>query len=87
MAEGLAIASLADSDGGDKVGEQALPNLDAYMERLAALTESPGLRAEKGQALRRRFDERFDLDASGPTLLAACRQAADLARPRLTKTS
>ena len=87
MAEGLAVATLAGSDGGDKAGELALPDMDAYMERLAALTESPGLRAATGQALRRRFDERFDLEASGPALLAACRQTADLARVRLTKPS
>jgi glycosyltransferase involved in cell wall biosynthesis len=87
MAEGLAVTSLTGSDGGDKVGELALADTDAYMERLAALTESPGLRAATGQALRRRFDERFDLEASGPPLLAACRQAADLASARLTKPS
>lgn len=87
MAEGLAVATLAGSDGGDKAGELALPDMDAYMERLAALTASPGLRAETGQALRRRFDERFDLEVSGPALLAACRQAAGLARARLTKPS
>lgn len=87
MAEGLAVASLAGSDGGDKAGELALPDMETYMERLAALTEDPGLRSEMGQALRQRFDERFDLDASGPALLAACRQAADLARARLTKLS
>ena len=87
MAEGMAVVSLAGSDGGDKLGEQALPDLDACMERLAALTENPGLRAETGQALRRRFDELFDIEASGPALLAACRQAVDLARPRLTKPS
>jgi hypothetical protein len=86
MAEGLAVATLAGSDGGDKAGELALPDMDAYMERLAALTESPGLRTATGQALRRRFDERFDLESSGPALLAACRQAADLARTRLTKS-
>jgi hypothetical protein len=85
MAEGLAVVSLAGSDGGDKAGELALPDMDAYLDRLAALTENPGLRAETGQALRRRFDERFDLDASGPSLLAACRKAADLAGSRLTK--
>lgn len=87
MAEGLAVAALAGSDGGDKAGELALPNMDAYMERLAALTQDPGLRNEMGQALRHRFDERFDLEASGPALLAACRQAADLARARLTGPS
>ena len=59
------------------------PDMDAYLERLAALTANPGLRRETGQALRRRFDERYDLEASGPALVAACRQAADLARARL----
>jgi hypothetical protein len=87
MAEGLAAVSLAGSDGGDKLGELALTDMDAYIQRLAALTASPALRAETGQALRRRFDQYFDLDASGPALLAACRQAADLARARLTTPS
>ena len=87
MAEGIAVVSLAGSDGGDKVGELALPGMDAYLERLCALTANPGLRQETGQALRRRFDERYDLEASGPALVAACRQAADLARARLTASS
>jgi hypothetical protein len=87
MAEGLPVTSFADSDGGDKVGELALPGMDAYMERLAALTESPGLRAELGEALHKRFSERFDLEASGPELLAACQQAATLAQARLKKPS
>jgi len=87
MAEGLAVVTLAGSDGGDKAGELALPDMDACLARLAALTASPGLRREAGQALRRRFDERYDLAASGPALLAACRQAADLARARLTASS
>jgi glycosyltransferase involved in cell wall biosynthesis len=87
MAEGLAVLSLAGSDGGDKVGELALPDMDAYLARLAALTADPALRRETGQALRRRFDERFDLDASGPALLAALHQAAAAARGRLTTPS
>ncbi len=87
MAEGLPVTALSGSDGGDKVGEFALPDMNAYMERLAALTEGSGLRADMGQSLRQRFAERFDLDASGPSLLAACRQAAVLAKARLTKPS
>jgi hypothetical protein len=87
MAEGLPVTSLSGSDGGDKVGELALPDIDRYMERLAALTENPALRTETGQAMRKRFAERFDLDASGPALLAAFRQAAALARERLTGPS
>ena len=87
MAEGLPVTSLSGSDGGDKVGELALPDIDRYMERLAALTENPTLRTETGQAMRKRFAERFDLEASGPALLAAFRQAATLARERLTGPS
>lgn len=87
MAEGLPVTAFAGSDGGDKVGEGALPHMDAYTERLAALTESSTLRAEVGRVLRQRFDERFDLEASGPALLAACRQAAGLARKRFTESS
>jgi hypothetical protein len=87
MAEGLPVTSLAGSDGGDKVGELALADIDAYMERLAALTENPVLRKQTGTALRGRFAERFDLEASGPALLAAFRQAAALARERLTRAS
>lgn len=87
MAEGLPVTAFSGSDGGDKVGELALPDMDAYMERLAALTENPGLRTQMGKALRQRFAERFDLEASGPALVAACQQAATLARARLTKSS
>lgn len=87
MADGLPVTAFAGSDGGDKVGDLALPDMDAYMARLAALTEDPGLRSEMGQALRQRFDKRFDVEASGPALLAALRQAADLARARLTTSS
>ena len=87
MAEALPVTAFANSDGGDKLGQLALPDLDAYLARLAALSEDPELRRSTGQALRQRFDERLDIEASGPALLAACRQAADLARNRLTKSS
>lgn len=87
MAEGLPVTTFSGSDGGDKVGELALPDMHAYMERLALLTEDSDLRTHMGHALRRRFAERFDLDASGPGLVAAGQQAATLARQRLTKSS
>lgn len=87
MAEGLPVTAFAGSDGGDKVGELALPDMNAYMDRLAALTENRGLRTAMGEALRQRFAQRFDLEASGPALLGACRQAATLARARLTGPS
>ena len=87
MAEGLPVISLSGSDGGDKVGELALPDFDAYMAQLAALSGNPVLRKETGDSLKRRFSECFDLDASGPPLLAAFRQAATLAAKRLTGAS
>jgi hypothetical protein len=83
MAEGLPVIALAGSDGGDKLGEMALPHLDAFTERLAALIENPRLRHEMGAALRQRFDQQLDIAASGPALLDACRLAAKLARERL----
>jgi len=87
MAEGLPVVAFADSDGGDKVGDLALPDMNAYLERLAALTENPVLRHDMGDALRRRFVERIDLDASGAALVAACQQAAELAKMRLIELS
>lgn len=87
MAEGLPALAFASSDGGDKVGELALTEMDAYFSRLADLTENPTLRSEMGQALRARFAERFDLNSSGPNLIAACEQAAANAEKRLTPTA
>ena len=87
MAEGLPVTSFAGSDGGDKVGDLALPDMNAYLERLAALTENPALRRDMGEVLRKRFAERFDIEASGPALVSACAQAAALAKDRLTAPS
>jgi glycosyltransferase involved in cell wall biosynthesis len=87
MAEGLPVTSFAGSDGGDKVGDLALPDMNAYLERLAALTEDPTLRRNMGEVLRKRFTERFDIGASGPALVSACEQAAALAKGRLTAPS
>jgi len=86
MAQGLPVLSFAGSDGGDKVGELAVTAMDTYLERLAALTTNPGLRAETGRTLRARFDQRYDLAASGPSLMAAFEQAAAAARERLSSS-
>ncbi len=87
MAARLPVLAFAGSDGGDKVGEWALPDIDAYMERLAAVTENSALRSEMGQALRARFVERFDVEASGPSLIGACELAATRAAARLRSTA
>jgi len=87
MAEGLPVVAFAGCDGGDKVGESAAADIDGYLASLATLTANPDLRRDRGSAMRQRFHERFDLDASGPALLAACRLAASLAGERLTGPS
>lgn len=87
MAEGLAVVSLAGSDGGDKLGELALPGLDAYLARLDELSGDRVQRIVLGESLRRRFAERYDLAASGPALTAALRRAAELAAKRFTASS
>lgn len=87
MAEGLPVVAFAGSDGGDKLGESALPDIDAYVDALAALTANPDLRRDRGNAMQQRFRDCFDLDASGPALLDACRLAASLASERLTGPS
>lgn len=87
MAEGVPVITLSGSDGGDKLGEAALPDMDAYMKRLTELLESAELRRVAGAELRKRFDEVFDIDASGPALLRAFGTAADLARIRLKATA
>lgn len=84
MAAGLPVLAFAGSDGGDKVGDQAVQGMDAYFDRLAALSANPELRAEAGDALRRRFAAHYDLAASGPALRDAVHQAAALAAGRLT---
>lgn len=85
MAQGLPVVSFTDSDGGDKVGALAVPEPQAYLARLTALIHDPALRAEQGQALKARFDQRYDLAASGPSLMAAFERAAAQAQPRLIK--
>lgn len=86
MAARLPVLAFAGSDGGDKVGEWALPDIDAFMQRLTALSESSTLRVEMGQNLRARFAERLDLEASGPSLISACELAATRAADRLRPT-
>ncbi len=83
MAGRLPVLAFAGSDGGDKVGTWALCDIDAYMDRLLALSASSALRYDMGQAMRARFAERFDLDASGPSLIGAGERAGSRAGSRL----
>ena len=87
MASGLPIVSFANSDGGDKVGDLAVADDDAYFRRIAELCARPELRTAMGSRMRERFLRRFDLEGSGPRLLAACELAANCAQERLSRSS
>ena len=87
MAEGLPVSSLCGSDGGDKVGDLAFNDLGSYLHGLDELTANKSARATMGAALQHRFRERFDLENSGPSLMAALREAARLAEQRFSRPS
>ncbi len=78
MAEGLPTLTLADSDGGDKLGPFAAEDMDGYFAQLEALLADGSLRTQRGAQLRQRFQEVLDIERSGPSLLMAC----ELARQR-----
>lgn len=78
MSLGLPVASLANSDGGDKLGSAAAPDEAAYFARLEWWITDPAARVAAGSRLRQHFAQALDLAASGPSLLAAC----ELARQR-----
>jgi hypothetical protein len=85
MAQGLAVLSLRDSDGGDKVGEWAQADLDAYGSSLSQLSRNAEARRTFGMALEKRWFERFNLEAAGPTLVNACELARQVAAERVPK--
>ncbi len=83
MASALPVVSFADSDGGDKAGEHAVTEPDAYFRMLSDLTSSRERRETLGQQMRERFVRRFDLTSSGPALIEALDLTAAQAGARL----
>lgn len=75
MSLGLPVVSMADSDGGDKLGSAAMLNEDAYFAQLQQWIADRPARVAAGKALRQYFSQTIDLAHSGPSLLAACEQA------------
>lgn len=82
MAAGLPVLSFDGSDGGDKVGEYAIPDGDSdrYFSMLAHWLDDAGARAARGAAMHALFREKLDLTQAGASLMGAC--AAALARFR-----
>ncbi|MBA2672456.1 hypothetical protein, partial [Ramlibacter sp.] len=77
MEQGLAVASLAGGDGGDKLGALAASDPEAYFAQVERWIADPTARREAGAALKRRFHERFDLSGAQAQagMLQACEQA------------
>ncbi|MBC7648868.1 MAG: hypothetical protein H7197_07120 [Vitreoscilla sp.] len=77
MEQGLAVLSLANSDGGDKLGRWAAASVDAYFDQLSTWVGDSTLRQQVGIALKARFDERLDVSSiqAQDGLIAACRAA------------
>lgn len=84
MEQGIAVASFAGGDGGDKVGDLALASTEAYFAQLDAWVRDPGARKRVGEALRVQFHERLDMSAPNATagLMQACEQAVAAFRQR-----
>ncbi|HEY8023053.1 MAG TPA: glycosyltransferase [Burkholderiaceae bacterium] len=72
MSEGLAVAALKHSDGGDKLGDAAAENVDDYFSKLESWTIDAAVRRTEGEKLRTLFTETLDLDKSAPSLRRAC---------------
>jgi glycosyltransferase involved in cell wall biosynthesis len=77
MAEGLPVVTFSGSDGGDKVGIEAVHTDDEYFSRLSELIASEQIRKERGGRMRALFDQTLDLANSGASLLSACQAAVD----------
>lgn len=85
MAQGLAVVSFANSDGGHKVGPQAVESQQQYNNLLSALTEHKVECQAFGEILRERFNRDLDLAQAGNSLQTALQTACDLAAKRLPR--
>lgn len=77
MEQGLAVLTLAGSDGGDKVGTWAASSMDAYFAQLSNWVGEAATRQQVGQALHARFHERLDVSGTPAQdkLMQACQAA------------
>jgi len=75
MSLGLPVLSLANCDGGDKLGPAAAADHAHYFALLERWVVDPAARASAGAAMGQHFAQHIDLAASGPSLLGACQLA------------
>ena len=77
MACGLPVVALQGGDGADKLGTEAVQDVDSYIERLDALLSSASQRAEAAARQQARCRAELDLAAAGPALGAALELAIE----------
>lgn len=79
MEQGLAVATFANSDGGDKVGSYALGSSDEYFAQLETWVSNPAARRQAGDALKVWFHARLDFSGEKPAadLIRACHNAIE----------
>ncbi len=65
---GLPVVSFADTDGGDKLGDDAVRTMDDYLALCTTLITDPGQRGALGARLAQRFDQYLDLAQARPHL-------------------
>lgn len=84
MEQGLAVATFAGGDGGDKVGGYAVDSSQAYFALLHAWAGDGAARRLAGDALKARFHARLDFsaDAAAAGLMRACALAMASFRQR-----
>lgn len=74
MEQALPVLTMADSDGGDKVGSWAVHSMESFWARLCVWGLDPVARQEAGAQLQARFHERLDFSAKAAAtgLVNAC---------------
>ncbi len=77
MEQGLAVLTLADGDGGDKVGDWAVASQDDYFVQLSIWVGNPTARKQVGEALKKQFHARLDVSSTPAQegLVQACHAA------------
>lgn len=84
MEQGLAVATFAGGDGGDKVGGYAVNSIHAYFALLHGWAVDAAARQLAGNELEARFHARLDFsaDAAAAGLMQACELAMESFRQR-----
>jgi hypothetical protein len=75
MACGLCTVSLANCDGGDKLGDWASATEEAYFDALEALMDSRPMRLQRGQDMRERYLRCLDASRAAKALESAIDRA------------